>query len=85
MADPSGNTTAALVNGLGVASLGLGVSELLARGKVAALAGVDDTKRTRRVIRAHLRRCSSFRNCRVRPIHGITHRTRRLCVIKGKT
>ena len=52
MADPSRNTNAALVNGLGAASLGLGVGELLAPGKVAALAGVDETKRTRRVVQA---------------------------------
>ena len=51
MTDPSGNTTATLVNGLGVASLGLGLTEIVAPGKVAALSGVDDTKLTRRVIR----------------------------------
>lgn len=48
----TGNTTSTLVNGLGGASLGLGLSELLAPSKVAALAGVDDTKGSRRVIRA---------------------------------
>jgi hypothetical protein len=52
MTDRSGNTTTALVNGLGGASLGLGLTEIVAPGKVAALAGVDDTKLTRRVIRA---------------------------------
>jgi hypothetical protein len=52
MTDPSGNTTATLVNGLGAASLGLGLTEIVAPGKVAALSGVDDTKLTRRVIRA---------------------------------
>lgn len=47
-----------LVKGLGGASLGLGLSELLAPGKVAALAGVDDTRRSRPVIRAlGLREC----------------------------
>ena len=51
MTDPSGNTTATLVNGLGAASLGLGLTEIVAPGKVAALSGVDDTKLTRRVIR----------------------------------
>lgn len=52
MTDPSGKTTTALVNGLGGASFGLGLSEIVAPGKVAALAGVDDTRLTRRVIRA---------------------------------
>jgi hypothetical protein len=51
MTDSFGNTTA-LVKGLTGASLGVGVTELLAPGKVAALRGVDDTKRTRRVIQA---------------------------------
>lgn len=47
-----------LVKGLGGASLALGLSELLAPGKVAAVAGVDDTGRSRRVIRAlGLREC----------------------------
>jgi uncharacterized membrane protein len=58
MSDPSANTTAALVNGLGVASLGLGLSEVLAPGKVAATAGIDETSRSRFVIRAlGLREC----------------------------
>ncbi|MEM6106300.1 malate dehydrogenase [Mycobacterium sp. 050272] len=52
MTDSSGKTTTALVNGLGGASFGLGLSEIVAPGKVAALAGVDDTRLTRRVIRA---------------------------------
>ncbi|MCV7029254.1 malate dehydrogenase [Mycobacterium sherrisii] len=52
MTDQPGNTTTALVNGLGGASLGLGLTEILAPGKVAALAGVDDTPGARRVIRA---------------------------------
>lgn len=52
MTDPTGKTTTALVNGLGGASLGLGLSEIVAPGKVAALTGVDDTRLTRRVIRA---------------------------------
>ena len=52
MTDPAGNATATLVNGLGAASLGLGLTEIVAPGKVAALSGVDDTKLTRRVIRA---------------------------------
>jgi hypothetical protein len=52
MSDSSGNTTTALVKGLAGASLGLGVAELLEPGKVAALSGVDDTKRTRRVVQA---------------------------------
>jgi hypothetical protein len=51
MNDSSGNTTA-LVKDLAGTSLGLGVAELLAPGKVAALSGVDDTIRTRRVIQA---------------------------------
>jgi hypothetical protein len=48
----SNGTTTTLVNGLGGASLGLGLTEILAPAKVAALAGVDDTRRSRRVIRA---------------------------------
>lgn len=52
MSDQSGDTTATLVKALGGASFVLGVSELLAPGKVAAIAGVDDTTRSRRVIRA---------------------------------
>ncbi|WP_301149638.1 malate dehydrogenase [Mycobacterium simiae] len=51
MTDQPGNTTTALVNGLGGASLGLGLTEMVAPGKVAAVAGVDDTPGTRRVIR----------------------------------
>jgi uncharacterized membrane protein len=50
--------TDALVKGLGVASLCLGLSEILAPAKVAALAGVDYTNRSRPVIRAlGLREC----------------------------
>jgi uncharacterized membrane protein len=58
MSDSSSDTTAALVKGLGGASLGLGLTEVLAPGKVTALAGVDDTTRSRLVIRAlGLREC----------------------------
>jgi uncharacterized membrane protein len=54
----SASTTAALVKGLGGASLGLGLSEILAPAKVAALAGIDQTGRSRSVIRAlGLREC----------------------------
>lgn len=52
MNDPAASKTAALVKGLGVASLTLGLSEILAPGKIAALAGVDETRRSRTVIRA---------------------------------
>lgn len=52
MGDRSAKTTSALVKALSGASFGLGLSELVAPGKVAALAGVDDTARSRRVIRA---------------------------------
>lgn len=52
MTDRSGDTTGTLVKALSGASFGLGVSELVAPGKVAAIAGVDDTRRSRRVIRA---------------------------------
>jgi len=41
-----------LVKALGGASFALGLSELAAPKKVAAVAGVDDTAVTRRVIRA---------------------------------
>lgn len=59
MSDPSAKTTARLVKGLGGASLGLGLSEILVPGKVAALAGIDDTGRSRPVIRAlGLRECA---------------------------
>jgi uncharacterized membrane protein len=58
MSDSSATTTNALVKGLGVASLGLGLTEVLAPRRVAALAGVDDTSRSRPVIRAlGLREC----------------------------
>ncbi len=52
MSDRHGNTTSALVKALSGASFGLGLSELVGPGKVAAVAGVDDTGRSRRVIRA---------------------------------
>lgn len=52
MSDRSGKTTSALVKALSGASFVLGVSELFAPEKVAAVAGVDDTARTRRIIRA---------------------------------
>lgn len=52
MNDPAARKTAALVKGLGVASLTLGLSEIVAPGKIAALAGVDETRRSRTVIRA---------------------------------
>ncbi len=52
MSNGDGDTTATLVRALSGASFGLGVSELVAPGKVAAIAGVDDTRRSRRVIRA---------------------------------
>lgn len=58
MSDNSADTTTALVKGLGAASLGLGLTELLAPRKVAALTGVDDTSRSRPVLRAlGLREC----------------------------
>jgi hypothetical protein len=41
MNDPAAGKTATLVKGLGVASLTLGLSELVAPGRIAALAGVD--------------------------------------------
>lgn len=44
-------TTNTLVKALSGASFGLGVNELVAPGTVAAIAGVDDTSRSRRVIR----------------------------------
>jgi uncharacterized membrane protein len=52
MNDPARNKTVALVKGLGAASLTLGMSEILAPGKIAALAGVDETKQSRTIIRA---------------------------------
>jgi uncharacterized membrane protein len=52
MNDRASNATAPLVKALAVASLGLGVAELVAPGKVAAVAGVDETRLSRRVIRA---------------------------------
>ncbi|OBH58943.1 malate dehydrogenase [Mycobacterium sp. E2479] len=51
MSDGYGDTTTTLVRALTAASFGLGVGELVAPGKVAAIAGVDDTSRSRRVIR----------------------------------
>jgi uncharacterized membrane protein len=59
MSDSSANTTTTLVKGLGGASLGLGLSEILAPSKVAAAAGIDETGRSRAVIRAlGLRECA---------------------------
>lgn len=59
MSDPSAKTTTALVKGLGGASLGLGLSEILAPAKVAAVAGIDETDRSRAVITAlGLRECA---------------------------
>lgn len=52
MNNSSASTTATLVKGLGGASLGLGLSEILAPAKVAGLAGIDQTGRSRSVIRA---------------------------------
>lgn len=43
MGDRSADTTSALVKALSIASFGLGLSELVAPGKVPAVAGVDDT------------------------------------------
>jgi uncharacterized membrane protein len=58
MNDSSAATTDALVKGLAAASLSLGLSEVLAPRRVAAVAGVDDTRRSRSVIRAlGLREC----------------------------
>lgn len=58
MSDGNGDATTTLVRALSGASFGLGVSELVAPGKVATVAGVDDTVRSRRVIRAlGLREC----------------------------
>jgi len=58
MSDPLARTTATLVKGLGGASLGLGLGEILTPGKVAAAAGIDETSRSRFVIRAlGLREC----------------------------
>jgi uncharacterized membrane protein len=59
MTDSSAQTTSTLVKGLGGASLGLGLSEIVAPGKVAAAAGLDETGRSRAVIRAlGLRECA---------------------------
>ncbi|OBA70995.1 hypothetical protein A5641_11280 [Mycobacterium sp. 1554424.7] len=52
MSDRPGNATAPLVKALAGASFGLGLAELAAPEKVAAVAGVDDTRVSRRVIRA---------------------------------
>ena len=41
MSDQSDSTTSTLVKTLGVASFGLGLSELAAPAKVAGIAGVD--------------------------------------------
>ncbi|UQX09433.1 SRPBCC family protein [Candidatus Mycobacterium methanotrophicum] len=59
MTDSSAQTTTAPVKGLGGASLGLGLSEILVPTKVAATAGIDETNRSRAVIRAFgLRECA---------------------------
>jgi hypothetical protein len=58
MSVPPAKPTATLVKGLGGASLGLGLSEILAPGKVAAMAGIDEAGRSRPVIRA-----LGFREC----------------------
>jgi uncharacterized membrane protein len=52
VSDRSSNATSPLVKALAGASFGLGVAELVAPGKVAVAAGVDDTKLSRRVIGA---------------------------------
>jgi uncharacterized membrane protein len=52
MTDQSGKTTRTLVKALAGTSFGLGLAELVAPGKVAEIAGVDDTARSRRVLRA---------------------------------
>lgn len=52
MSEAAESRTGTLVKGLGVASLGLGLTEVLAPARVAALAGVDETRRSRAVIRA---------------------------------
>jgi hypothetical protein len=51
MPDETRGSTAKLVKGLGYASLGLGLSEICMPGRVAAVAGVDDTDATRKVLR----------------------------------
>jgi uncharacterized membrane protein len=59
MSESSTNATEALFKSLGGASLGLGLSEILAPAKVAAMAGIDETDRSRPVIRAlGLRECA---------------------------
>jgi hypothetical protein len=52
MTDRSAHVTRSLADSLGVASLGLGLAELVAPSQVAALAGIDDRGKTRSVIRA---------------------------------
>lgn len=52
MSDTSKRATSTLVKGLGGASLGLGLGEILAPTKVAAVAGIDNTGQSRAVIRA---------------------------------
>jgi len=51
MSDAAQSRTGTLVKGLGVASLGLGLAEVLAPTRVAALAGVDESRRSRAVVR----------------------------------
>lgn len=58
MSDAAANRAAILVKGLGVASVGLGLTEVLVPARVAVLAGVAPTRRSRAVIRAlGLREC----------------------------
>ncbi|MCV6971449.1 SRPBCC family protein [Mycobacterium bohemicum] len=52
MTDPSRNATGTLVKVLAATSFGLGIGELVAPGRVAAIAGVDETPRSSRIIRA---------------------------------
>jgi len=53
-------TTTTLISVLSAASFGLGLSEVLAPRRVAALAGVDDSRRALRVIKAFgVRECGS--------------------------
>jgi len=59
MSKSAAPATARLAKGLGAASLGLGLGELLAPAKVAALAGLDHSDRSRPVIRVlGLRECA---------------------------
>lgn len=51
MTHQSAESTEKLVKGLGAASFGLGLSEVLGAGKVAEMAGIDNSRRARAVIR----------------------------------